>query len=209
MSTPPVPEWLSQLIAEEGESKPMDVQEREVLIRALEAATAPQALPSERHQRVLADVLQSTDPFAPPDDDELAESARLRDHLDSDPLVVSLRSAQVAHLPPPQFELRIREEALRRAAPPRHRRGLSRAATLWGTLAVAAAAALVVLSQQRGASEDFQASLPQKPLALSRSTDSLFVRPFDSSSPSERIDKIAQVRARDLRQNRYAIWGLP
>lgn len=204
MSTPSMPSWLAQLIAEEGESRPMDTVEREQLLGALKVAHSAEPLDPQRHRLILERALDANDPLAPPTEEELAAASELRDHLDSDPLVVSLRAAR-GQTSPSERTTRILERALapRGASKAIHHR---RAAPIWGTLAVAAAAALWIAVKS---SSPFEASNSQPPLAFSRSTESLFTKPFDTSSPSERIDKIAQVRARDLRNNRYAKWGLP
>jgi len=46
-------------------------------------------------------------------------------------------------------------------------------------------------------------------LSLSRSTQSLFARPFaPSGGESARVDRIAMARAADLRENQFAKWGV-
>ena len=46
-------------------------------------------------------------------------------------------------------------------------------------------------------------------LAHVRSTDELFPAPFPKEQlTSQRIDRIAEARSRDLRANRYAKWGV-
>jgi hypothetical protein len=46
-------------------------------------------------------------------------------------------------------------------------------------------------------------------LSLSRSTQSLFARPFaPSGGESARVDRIAMARAADLRENEFAKWGV-
>lgn len=73
-----------------------------------------------------------------------------------------------------------------------------------GTLAFAAAA-LVLLAF---------GSNPKKPeedgtrLAQSRSTQELFREPFRADQGSARIDRIAMARSGDLRENRFARWGV-
>jgi hypothetical protein len=209
MSTPSIPSWLADLISEEGESKPMEVHERETLLSSLKVAYSPETLDPVRNRQMLDRALSADDPFAPPPDEELVAAATLRDHLDSDPLVVSLRFARKASAPSPSLESNLRNQALEQLEPSVHRRIGRRAPTLWGAFAVAAAAALWVIAKSSGGLDAFQPVAPASPLALSRSTESLFSKPFNSTSSSERIDKIAQVRERDLRYNRYAIWGLP
>ncbi len=46
-------------------------------------------------------------------------------------------------------------------------------------------------------------------LSVSRSTQSLFVRPFaPTGGESARVDRIAMARAADLRENEFAKWGV-
>ena len=215
MSAPSYPDWLVELIADEGESKPMDAVERSALITALAAAQLPHPIDVQRHRQILDRALgglaeHGDDPFAPPTAEELSAAERLRDHFDSDPLVQSLRLAQRPTAPSSNVVLAVRE-ALR--AQPRKsaiRRARGWAPSAWGMLAVAAAAALWFVAKSNGVLDGPAAvQPPSRALALSRSTDSLFAKPFASSSHSERIDRIAQARSRDLRDNRYTIWGLP
>ena len=49
--------------------------------------------------------------------------------------------------------------------------------------------------------------LPALALAQSRSTAAL-IEPDLAGAPSARIDRIATHRARELRDNRYALWGI-
>jgi hypothetical protein len=50
--------------------------------------------------------------------------------------------------------------------------------------------------------------LPVAAFVGSRSTQDLFSEPFTPGQSSARIDRIASARGRDLRENRYAAWGL-
>jgi hypothetical protein len=71
----------------------------------------------------------------------------------------------------------------------------------------AAAAVLLTLSPQRESrapSPDLQVLA----LAQSRSTAPLFRATASALAPSSRIDRIASVRERELRENRYALWGV-
>jgi hypothetical protein len=48
-------------------------------------------------------------------------------------------------------------------------------------------------------------------LAMPRSTESLFSEPFAKdthATTTARLDRIASARARDLRDNQYARWGV-
>lgn len=202
-----LPSWLTELIAEQGDPKPMDVSERESLLDVLKAAYSPQPIAPEQHRRILEQVLAVEDPFAPPTEEELAAAASLREHLDSDPLVLTLRSAHGTSTATLDIEPTLRERALAPTAPPKRLRKIGRAPAFFSVMAVAAGVALWFTVRSSGSLETYEPAPPS--LAVSRSTESLFSKPFDASSASERIDKIAQVRAKDLRKNRYAQWGLP
>lgn len=103
------------------------------------------------------------------------------------------------------------------------RRQAARSALRWGSATgalAAAAAAVLVLSTSGKRSAPSLASQSPAPgaavavaapaLAPSRSTQELFDEPFArSGGSSARIDRIAQARSRDLRQNRFRRWGVP
>jgi hypothetical protein len=76
---------------------------------------------------------------------------------------------------------------------------------------LAAAAAVLLAVHPRGAPDSGRASASAEapPLALlqSRSTASMFP-PDSAGAASDRIDRIATYRARELRDNRYALWGV-
>ncbi|WP_434046868.1 MULTISPECIES: hypothetical protein [Sorangium] len=140
-------------------------------------------------------------------------------------LAVALRAAwRPAQLP----ELRSRalvEGALRAAPAPRARRIAPVTMAALSTLAaVAAAVALMFgeIRQERApvahapgarapAAEAAAAAASLPPLIEARSTAALFdpAAPFPrEGGHTERIDRIASARASDLRQNRYAAWGV-
>ncbi len=125
MSTPSHPDWLAELILREGESQPIDVHERDALMKAMRAAVSPDNLDEQRHREILAQALSPSpkpassppdSPFAPPSVEELAAASRLRNHFDSDPLVVSLRSAHQPSTRQPNAEMLARDVALTREA---------------------------------------------------------------------------------------------
>ncbi|WP_437337627.1 hypothetical protein [Sorangium sp. So ce394] len=150
---------------------------------------------------------------SPGEQDELAE------------LAVALRAAW---RPAPLAELRNRAlvEAALRAAPapaPRARRIAPVTMAALSTLAAAAAAAALIFGQLReerasvarapgaAAAPVGAAAAPRLPLIEARSTAALFdpAAPFPrEGGQTERIDRIAAARASDLRQNRYAAWGV-
>ncbi len=217
MSSPSRPDWLKALIADEGESRPIDADERGALFDALNAAYAPEALDPSRHRQLIEQALtanqeatDSMDPLAPAGLEELATAARLRDSLDSDQLVLSLRTANLPSSLRSGVDATLRQAAIEHKLQhtATHRRRLTRPA--WGIFAAAAAAALWFIAQSNGLVGEAQYfRVNPKTLAQSRLTESRFAKPFAQSTNSERIDKIALVRSRELRNNRYAIWGLP
>jgi hypothetical protein len=154
-------------------------------------------------------ILHDVDPDAPPTADELTESARLREALD-DPSKPHegadlLRSLAAASAP-------------REIDPATHRGIVARAvATKRGvvirvafgatTLLAVAAALLLYLRRGPEASRTTPAAAAQ--VAVTRSTQPLFSEPFASEGGErERVDRIAMARASDLRQNRFAKWGV-
>jgi len=171
------------------------------LAEALRSALAPAELDPARHRAILEAALE--DPLAAPSADELRESERLRQALESDDsdhagaaLARALRAAA-------------RPEAL---APERSRRATERALprrpnvvfVAFGAVALAAAAGfgLLLTSPRLEKAE----ALPA--LARSRSTAELFHEPFEPGRASARIDRIASLREREGRDNQYALWGL-
>jgi hypothetical protein len=154
------------------------------------------------------------DPDAPPSAEELAESERLRQELE-DPGsthedVLLARELRLVVAPKPLEAATHRRILNRVLGDPA---SAQRRTTLWitgGALAAAAGVLLVMttIGQDRGApsatSDDYGASL-----AHVRSTEDLFTQPFPKEQlTSQRIDIIAEARARDLRANRYAKWGV-
>ena len=153
------------------------------------------------------------DPDAPPSAEELAASERLREaledrsssHADAE-LARSLKHA----VAPRALEAATHRKILDRTVPS------SRARTsvfyLAGALAAAAAIALLfntVETTRDAPTAAMQSEAASGSLTRVHSSDELFVAPFPKDQPtSERIDKIALSRARDLRANRYARWGV-
>jgi hypothetical protein len=181
--------------------------EEQRLAALLRNAVRPMAIERARHERLLWAALE--DPFAPASAEELIESERLRqalagedDHLDLT-LARGLAAAYApGALPAPQ-SLELSEA---RPAVPLGKLYYIRFGA--GALALAAAAAVVlaVSPQAREVSES-AADLPTLVLARSRSTAPLFRVDFEGA-PSARIDRIASARGRELRDNRYALWGV-
>ena len=186
----------------------IDLDTEQELTDALRAAWAPGTLSPEVNEVLIAAALE--DPFAPPSEAELVASERLRDalatghpHPDAD-----LARALAAASHPASLD-QDRGEALAQSAVVQARRrqdtvryvafGTAAAAVL----ALAASVAVVFVSQGLAPPAARPALVP------ARSTASLFEERFVMGRASARIDRIARARSRDLRQNRYATWGLP
>jgi hypothetical protein len=168
------------------------------------------------------------DPDAPPTAEELEAARALAealegrgdDGLEAAGFASALRAAyDPRELDPARHETLLAKALGERAAPvirlDERRRVAARRALRWGgatgVLAAAAAAALVLWpGGRREPSLDAVASVAPPPeLAPSRSTQELFDEPFArSGGGSARIDRIAQARSRDLRQNRFRRWGV-
>lgn len=149
---------------------------------------------------------QFDDPDAPPSEEEIRESQRLRDALED----ASKESADADLL-----------RAVKHAAEPKPiaktdldaavKSGISRGErksggvvirVAFGASVFIAAAAAIVFFVGRG-----PAQAPE--LAHARSTQPLFTERFEShGGESARIDRIAVARAADLRENHFARWGV-
>lgn len=181
--------------------------EEDALMRALSLAYRPSELTRERHERILREALE--DPFAEASDDELRESERLRDALErgdashADAALARALAAAVRPEPPAErTEARARSAALDRS------RRTNVVFVTFGAVALAAAAAFALLLSGTRSDESAAVSRPAPVLAQSRSTNELFADPFVEGQASARVDRIAEQRARELRDNRYALWGV-
>jgi hypothetical protein len=152
---------------------------------------------------------------APPSEEELRAAERLRASLE--PGHAELGSTPDAEL----------AQAVRSAARPsrlsseQHQRILDRSLTarpkgkviyvvFGGAASLAAMAASVALFMMRGNAPSSSASLEAPAtMAISRSTAELFPEGIPvTGGTSDRIDRIAYARAQDLRENRFARWGV-
>ncbi|HEY1536062.1 MAG TPA: hypothetical protein VGF76_18710 [Polyangiaceae bacterium] len=187
----------------------LDAEEERRLVNLLKSAFAPSELEPARHERLLQAALD--DPFAAPSAEELVESERLRraldgdgDHLD----LVLARALSAAYAPseaPPKV---VAPAALTTSSKPTAKLLYLR---FGGALAaLAAAAAVLLVLSTRNTQHSLEVSAPELPalaLVQSRSTAALF-QSAAVGPPSARIDRIASARERDLRANRYAMWGV-
>ncbi|HEX4512987.1 MAG TPA: hypothetical protein VH054_05605 [Polyangiaceae bacterium] len=152
--------------------------------------------------------LEGGDPDAPPSEEEIRESQRLRDALED----ASKESADadllraVKHAAEPKAIAKADlDEAVQRGIARGERNIRSGGVVIrvaFGASFVVAAAAAVVFFLGRG---------PVQPpdLVHARSTQPLFTERFESrGGESARIDRIAVARAADLRENHFARWGV-
>lgn len=198
------------------EVSPLPPQEEAELLQALEAALRPTELDADVNERLLELALE--DPLAPPSEEELLESARLRDALAAG--TADADAGLLRALAAPFTVASADEVALERALPTSVLGPGSEAAAsddrraprrkvvyaLFGAASVAAAAAvaLFVSSSRNEAPLGAQASAYVVP----RSTAPLFAERFDTGDTTARMDLIASARGRELRDNRYASWGV-
>ncbi len=163
------------------------------------------------------------DPDAPASAEELAAAEALRDALAGappeaapDPTAADAELLRALSLADAPRELpKERAEALvataldgfdaRRSAKRTERRGVVVRVAFGAATLVAAAAAVVLFVGRPGSPPDTNASAS---LAHARSTQPLFNEPFERGQTSARADRIASARASDLRNNRFAQWGV-
>jgi hypothetical protein len=191
------------------------------LLGALEAAWRPGELDSATNERLIEMALE--DPLAPATEQELAESARLRDALEQGapheavPTLALLRASfEASDASQPLVESTVERavhDALGAPAPvptaPKPRANVV-FAVFGATSAALAAAALLLLfvgTASRSAPDGAEPS-PALGLARPRSTAPLFSERFDTEGTTARMDAIASARSRDLRDNRFASWGV-
>lgn len=180
------------------------------LATALRSAVGSSELDPQLNELLIGQALE--DPLAAPTEDEQRAAAALRAALDDAGLPPNGADAQLAALlraavaPGAPSELAV-ERALRAALPRDGRsRALPVAAGVTATLlALAASVAIVVRSQHDDRAEQ---GAQTAELVTSRSTAALFHEKFEPAATSARVDRIALAHSRDLRANRYALWGV-
>jgi hypothetical protein len=189
------------------ELAPLSRDEAERWQQAVRVAWAPSELARDRHEQILRDALE--DPLAEPSPEELREAYALRialehggehEHL---ALARALGHALGSAAIEPGAEQRAQEKALARARAPRSNLILVAFGVAASGLALAASVALVVGSAREPASAVAHSALrPSRSLAPLLETDAARL------SPSERMDRVASARGRELRENRYVAWGV-
>ncbi|MEP7051821.1 MAG: hypothetical protein ABJB12_15765 [Pseudomonadota bacterium] len=194
----------------------LEPQEEERLSALLRHAFAPGAIDNARHELLLLAALE--DPFAEPSAQELVQSERLRhalegafDHADL-ALARALANAHAPSTAAPEVDTPLDQEPLRAsdsssASAPPNKKSTVYYVRFAGIAAGLAAAAGLLLAVQSRTQHALAPDLPTLALAQSRSTAALF-QTAAAERPSARIDRIASVRERDLRDNRYALWGV-
>jgi hypothetical protein len=196
-----------------GEALPPEVEAE--LAEALRAAFAPAPLDPARHAELLALALE--DPFAPASEEELRASERLRRALDEGDdshadaaLARALRAAVAPEAVSAPLQTRAQAGATARKDAPAGG-GSSRGNVVYasfGALALAAAAAFVVWFALPREPANVGSAAVRPTLVQSRTTAPLFAEPFEPGEATARIDRIAHSRERELRENRYALWGV-
>jgi hypothetical protein len=197
----------------EDDFVPLDAATEAALAAALRAAWAPRPLDPALNELLIESALE--DPLAPPSELEVVESERLREALEGrgdHPDAALARALRTANSPSPLPGGRADQLAKAAAAP---RRSGSVVFVAFGAaaatvMAAAAAAMLFLMPVERGHDEPAASAVtvPNPGFVQSRSTATLFHEKFATEDTSGRIDRIAAVRARELRQNRYAQWGV-
>lgn len=193
------------------------------LAALLRAAWSPRDLDGARNLKLIELALE--DPLAEPTAEEIVESERLRRALDGEidhpdlALAAALRAAvhpadppagRVLPAPPAAAPSGADIVPFQRDRVPRARRLYAAVGAVAGLAALAASVLLfVVPAEKRSPSSATLASSPDLPeLSVARSTQDLFTEKFETGETSARVDRIAEVRARELRSNRYALWGV-
>ena len=201
----------------EEEDLPLSAQEEAELLEALEAALRPTELAEDVNERLIESALE--DPLAPPSEQELVESARLRDaveqgtpHEDAG-MLAALRAPFAEPSDDDVGEaaaLRALEAALG-AAPKSERRRSNVVYAVFGASSaiVAAAAAALLFLPALSKSGAPAASADAGALVKPHSTAPLFTDRFETGDTTARMDLIATTHGHDLRDNRYAAWGVP
>ena len=188
-------------------------EQEEELCRALRAAFAPSALDEAVNEALIAAALE--DPLAPPSPEEIAESTRLREALEgrgahpAAELAHALRSAATPDKLGALAAERVAAQALgrRTGAPRRNNVRFVAFGTAATAIAALAAGWFLVLAPALDAGHEGFARRAAD-LAVSRSTAAMFSEKFEAAETTARVDRIALARSRELRSNRYALWGV-
>jgi hypothetical protein len=182
------------------------------LARALKAAWDAEPIDAEEHDALVERVLERTMASR----QELQRAAELRRALEDEGVPgeeADLARALKAAWTPEPIEPREHERIVERATARLARRGVLVRVSFGAGAALALAAAVLFVIGRLGMGSAPTAAVSPSPspaadLAQSRSTQPLFDKPFERGAASARIDRIALARAGDLRENRFAMWGV-
>jgi hypothetical protein len=183
----------------------LDPAVEEELMLALRMATHPTELDARINEQLIAAAFE--DPFAPPTDEEVAASERLRDALAGDPPSPDARlaAALAATSDPRELNDDHLEALVEQALSTERPRSNVIYVFFGGAIAITAAAAAALLFVSP---VEPRAPAPADAFVSSRTTTNLFAERFKTEATTERMDRIATARQRDLRRNRYLAWGV-
>ena len=200
-------------LTSEDELPALAPEEERALWGALVSAYRPEAPEHEVHAALVEAAL--VDPLAPATPEELSQATALRDALDRGGTGADIELARdltAAFRPPTAGAGKSASlRAVARALPPGKAVRIAFATS--AALALAAGIALLfypATSEQRAAHFDFAESRSLSPLFARDLQAAAAGRSEGSDRPgtSERLDRIVAVRSRELRDNRFATWGV-
>jgi hypothetical protein len=146
---------------------------------------------------------------APASEEEVAAANALREALESGQSTEDadvLRALSLAHAPR-ELDVPDNERLIAAALDRPIKKKNNVVRVFFGVttfVALAASVFLYVSTHQNAARPTAQ----QIELVPVRSTQSLFDKPFEAKGTSARVDRIAMAREGDLRENRFARWGV-
>jgi hypothetical protein len=188
------------------------------VLALLAAAWRPTELDPRVNERLIEMALE--DPLAEPSPEEVVESARLRDALergtpneDASLLRALAAGAGTGRESDDTASDRALQAVLGAPPQPAPRPRPNVVYALFGAgsalLAAAAAVTLLIGSTRNGPpAASATAGVAPSAYVVPHSTASLFSERFETGDTTARMDRIASERRRDLRDNRYAAWGV-
>jgi len=211
--------------------QPLTSAQEAELIEALCAAFRPASLDPDVNEALIAGALE--DPLRAASKEERVESERFRRALEgreAHPDLDLVRGLVEAHGQRRseaddirELNDRVLDRALQSATRAKPGKGNVVFVAFGVVSALCAAAALLLVvafpsedgataarhSPQAPAPAAAAVSKPPERLTQSRSSEALFDAKFERNHTTERVDRIASVRARELRANRFQEWGVP
>jgi hypothetical protein len=192
----------------------LPAEEEAAVLALLEAALRPTELDPGVNERLIEMALE--DPFAEPSPEELVESARLRDALEqgtpnADASLLHALAASAGRESDDSASERALQAAFGTAPQPAPRPRPNVVYALFGAgsaLLAAAAAVSLLIGSTRNSAPAAAIAVGPSAYVVPHSTASLFAERFETGDTTARMDMIASARRRDLRDNRYAAWGV-